>query len=428
MKIVFLTPGTGAWFCGACMRDNALANSLQAAGHGVSVLPMYLPHVLDEDAPASSCGAPMFFGGINVYLQQKHSIFRRTPDWFDKLLDHPALLRRVAERSHMTSAREQGEMTHAMLRVEESRFGKELEKLVSWLERESPDILCLSTALQAGLICELKHRLSIPILCFFQGEDGFLDSLPDPWRDACWSELAKRVRKADLLVSPSRSYADLMRARLGPQTPDITVLPNGINMDGHQPSRPKSGPPVIGYLARMCREKGLEVMVDAFIHLRNELRHPDARLHLAGAATSENRDLIDDLKSRIAAAGLAEDVSWSENISRAEKVEMLSGLSLFSVPAIHQEAFGLYVIEAMASGVPVVQPAAASFPEIMEKAGAGVLVAPGDPAALARAWHDLLHQPDELARMAKQSREAAEQFFDVRVMRDGFLALARDMI
>lgn len=428
MKIVFLTPGTGGWFCGACMRDNALAVSLQEAGHEVAVLPMYLPHVLDEDAPQSSCATPMFFGGINVYLQQKYSLFRRTPDWFDKLLDHPALLRRVAAKSHMTTAREQGEMTHVMLRVEESRLGKELEKLISWLERESPDILCLSTALQAGLIRELKHRLSIPVICFFQGEDGFLDSLPDPWRDDCWSELAKRVRKADALVSPSRSYADLMRTRLGPQTPDITVLPNGINLNGHAPTAAKSGPPVIGYLARLCREKGLEVMVNAFIHLRNELRHPDARLHLAGAATEENRELIDDLKSRLADAGLAELVSWKTNLTRAGKAEMLSGLSLFSVPAIHQEAFGLYVIEAMASGVPVVQPAAASFPEIIGGSGAGVLVPPGDPAELARAWYDLLLHPDELARMAAQGRAAAEKLFDVRVMRDGFLALARDLI
>jgi len=428
MRIVFLTPGTGGWYCGACMRDNALAKSLQAAGHGVSVLPMYLPHVLDEDPLEPACGTPMFFGGINVYLQQKYPLFRRTPVWIDKLLDHPDLLRGVARRSHMTSARDQGDMTLAMLRVEESNVGKELDKLTAWLERENPDILCLSTALQAGMIRSLKKRLDLGIVCFFQGEDSFLDSLPEPWRDDCWSELSMRIRDADAIVSPSRFYADLMESRLGPGAPPVTVISNGINLDGYAPVPSKSGPPVIGYLARMCREKGLEVMVEAFIHLRNELRHPDARLHLAGAATAENQFLIDELDSRLAAAGLAEHVSWRKNISRAEKAEMLSGLALFSVPAIYPEAFGLYVIEAMASGVPVVQPAAASFPEIIGKAGAGVLVPPGDPAALARAWNDLLQRPDERERMAEESRGAAEKFFDVRVMRDEFLALAREMI
>jgi glycosyltransferase involved in cell wall biosynthesis len=428
MKIVFLTPGTGGWYCGACMRDNALAKSLHAAGHEVSLLPMYLPLQLDEEVLETSSTAPVFFGGINVFLQQKFPIFRHTPAWFDKLLDHPGLLRGVARRSHMTSARDHGAMTLAMLRLEDGSLGKELEKLTEWLERESPDILCLSTALQAGMIRELKRRLGVKIICCFQGEDTFLDSLPEPYRDACWSELAIRVREADKLIAPSSFYAELMMKRLGPGKPDIVVLPNGINLDGYGPQIDKSGPPVIGYLARMCREKGLEIMVDAFIHLRKQIRHPDARLHLAGAATAENESLIEALKQRLAAAGLADHVSWQTNISRGEKAAMLSSLTLFSVPTIYPEAFGLYVIEAMASGVPVVQPAAASFPEIVEKAGAGVTVPPGNPVALAQAWHDILQQPDELRRMAEKSRQAAVKFFDVGMMRDDFLALARETI
>lgn len=428
MKIVFLTPGTGGWYCGACMRDNALAKSLHAAGHDVSLLPMYLPLQLDEEVLETSSAAPVFFGGINVYLQQKFPFFRHTPNWIDKLLDHPRLLRGIARRSHMTSAREHGAMTLAMLRLEESSLGKELEKLTDWLERENPDILCLSTALQAGMIRELKRRLGVKIICCFQGEDTFLDSLPEPYRDACWSELAVRVREADQLISPSSFYADLMMERLGPDGLRVSVLPNGINLDGYSPTPLKPGPPVIGYLARMCREKGLEIMVDAFIHLRTRLKHPDARLHLAGAATAENEPLIDSMKQRLAAHGLTEHVCWQTNVSREQKVAMLSSLALFSVPAIHPEAFGLYVIEAMASGVPVVQPATASFPEIVAKAGVGLTVRPGDPVALAQAWHDILRQPEELRRMAEESRQAAVKFFDVQVMRDGFLALARETI
>ncbi len=428
LRIVFLTPGTGGWYCGACMRDNALAKSLQAAGHDVSLLPMYLPLQLDEEVLAASAGAPVFFGGINVFLQQKFPFFRHTPRWIDKLLDRPGLLRGVARHSHMTSARDHGEMTLAMLRLEESSLGKELDKLTGWLEREKPDILCLSTALQAGMIRELKRRLGVKIICCFQGEDSFLDSLPDPFREACWSELALRVREADRLVSPGSFYAELMRERLGPEGLDISVLPNGINLDGYAPVPVKQGPPVIGYLARMSREKGLEIMVDAFIHLRRELAHPDARLHLAGSASAENQPLIAALGQRLAAAGLADQVSWSTNISREEKTALLGSLSLFSVPAIYPEAFGLYVVEALASGVPVVQPDAASFPGILSNSGAGVLVQPGDPVALARAWNDLLRQPDELRAMATKSRQTAEELYDIRVMRDGFLALAREIL
>ncbi|MEI6606067.1 MAG: glycosyltransferase family 4 protein, partial [Verrucomicrobiota bacterium] len=346
-----------------------------------------------------------------------------------------------------------------------------------------------STVLQAGLIRELKRRLGgVKVICCFQGEDSFLDGLPEPCRNECWRELALRVRDADALVSPSVFYADLMRQRLGPEDLTIHVLPNGIDLAGYAPQADKPGPPVIGFLARLCREKGLEVMVDAFIYLRTVLGYPDARLHLAGAATADNQPLIAALQLRLAAAGLTDQTCWQTNISRADKAAMLAGLSVFSVPAIYPEAFGLYMIEAMACGVPVVQPASASFPEIIARAGVGVLVTAwksgGSPAgksgvppvredsaarlsaheserldacrprqarspsstpgwksvvhdrqdacppaiALAQAWEELLRQPEKLREMATASRRAAVQFYDVNVMRDGFLALAGQVL
>ncbi len=438
LRIVFLTPGTGGWYCGACMRDNALAKALQAAGHAVSLLPMYLPLQLDEEVLVSSRPTPVFFGGINIFLQQKFGWFRHSPGWLDRVLNQPRLLCRVARHSHMTSARDHGELTLAMLRLEDSRFGKELDKLCAWLEQEPPDILCLSTALQAGMIRELKRRLGgVKVICCFQGEDTFLDGLPEPYRDACWLELASRVRDADALVSPSTFYAGLMQNRLGPHDLTIKVLPNGIDLAGYAPQPAKPGPPVIGFLARLCRDKGVEIMVDAFIHLRKVLGHPDARLHLAGAATADNQALIEVLRQRLAAAGLTDEVRWQPNLSREEKIAMLGGLTLFSVPATYPEAFGLYVIEAMASGVPVVQPATASFPEIVAHAGVGVLVPsrsagvpPASPDAgdLAQAWLELLRQPDKLREMAAASRLAAEECYGVNLLRDGFLALARQVL
>lgn len=409
------------------MRDNALAKSLHAAGHQVSLLPMYLPLQLDEDVLAQP-GNPIFFGGINVFLQQNFSLFRHTPRWFDKFLNNSNLLRSAAKRSHMTSAREHGEMALAMLRIEDSHFGKELDKLIDWLASEKPDLLCLGTALQAGMIRELKRRLGVRIICCFQGEDSFLDGLPEPFKTDCWKELRSRLAEADLLVAPSRFYADLMRRRLDAPDLRIEVMPNGIDLDGYRVSQPHSSPPVIGYLARMIREKGVHHLVQAFIHLRNRLKHPDARLHIAGAATAADFILIATLKQQLDAAGLSDQVTWSPNISREQKADMLASLTLFSVPAIYQEAFGLYLIEALACGVPVVQPDASSFPEIITASKAGILVPPADPIALATAWFELLQHPENLQIFRENGRHAAGQSYSVEAMRSRFLALAEPLV
>lgn len=426
MNFAFLTPGTGSYYCGACMRDNALAKSLLAAGHQVSLLPMYLPLQLDEEM-LSQAHNPIFFGGINVYLQQNLSLFRYTPRWLDHFLNHTGLLRSAAKRSHMTSARVHGEMAFDMLRIENSHFGKELNKLIDWLATDKPDILCLGTALQAGMIRQLKQRLGVKIICYFQGEDSFLDGLPEPFKTDCWAELRSRLADADLLVAPSQFYADLMRQRLDAPDLRIEIMPNGIDLEGYHTAKSAS-PPVIGYLARMIREKGLPELVAAFIHLRTTLKHPDARLHIAGAATAGDSQLIGELKQQLEAAGLSDQVIWSSNISREQKADMLSSLTLFSVPATYPEAFGLYVLEALASGVPVVQPRASSFPEIIEKSGGGVLVPPGDPITLATAWYELLARPEALQTFGEKGRAAAGQFYSVKAMRDRFLALAHPLV
>lgn len=421
MKIVFLTPGTGSYYCGACMRDNALARELQRAGDDVTIAPMYLPHLLDETAHAGADQVPVFFGGINVFLQQHSALFRRAPAWVDRVLNSTALLRWAARRSHMTSARTHGQMTLEMLQLESSLLDKELAKLLGWLELiAKPDVVCLSTALLAGFAGPLKKRLGAPVVTFFQGEDAFLDGLPEPFRTQCWTALAARLPDSDLVLAPSRFYADLMRARLGPAAGTAEVVPNGILLDGFSAGPPPPGPPAIGYLARLCREKGLEVLVDAFVLLARELGDTTTRLRIAGAVTAADKPLIAELQRRLAAAGLAARVDWNPNLSREQKIEFLRSLTLFSVPAIYAEAFGLYVIEAMACGLPVVQPAAAAFPEIIATTGGGIGVPPRDAAALARTWRQLLGDPARRASLGRAARAGVEQHFTARIMGERF--------
>lgn len=429
MKIVFLSPGTGSYYCGACMRDNALARELHRSGHEVTIAPMYLPLTLDETALEGLNKVPVFFGGINVYLQQKLSFFRKTPRLFDRLLNSSGLLRWAARHSHMTSAREHGEMTLAMLNVGKSALRKELDKLLDWLEQMGkPDVVCLSTALLAGLAPELKRRLGAPVVVFFQGEDTFLDSLPQPYRQQCWLSLVRQLPAADMLISPSGAYAEFMRERLGLERGRIEVLHNGISLEGYAPAAQPPAVPTIGYLARMTREKGVYILLEAFFALALEKGDHVTRLRIAGAATAGDEPFIREMKRRVANVKLESRVDWLPNLTREEKIAFLRGLTLFSVPVTYPEAFGLYVVEAMACGVPVVQPASSSFPEIIAATGGGVCVRPRHPDAFKDAWLELLADPARRAELGRAGRLGVEKRFTSRTMAAQFDLLVSRLV
>jgi glycosyltransferase involved in cell wall biosynthesis len=262
---------------------------------------------------------------------------------------------------------------------------------------------------------------------FFQGEDSFLDGLPEPFRTRCWTALGARLRDSDLVLSPSRFYADFMARRLGAIGTPVEIVPNGIHLEGYAPAAPTT-PPAIGYLARMNREKGLEVLVDAFLALARDLGDRSTRLRIAGAATAGDQPLITSLQKKISAAGLGDRVEWSPNLTREQKVAFLRGLTVFSVPATYEEAFGLYVIEAMACALPVVQPASAAFPELLAAAGSGVTVPPRDPSALARAWRDLLADPARRQALGDSARAGVQRHFSAAAMAASFRRVVSDRV
>ena len=425
MKVTFLTAGTGSYHCGACMRDNTLVAALHRDGHEVALLPMYLPMQLDEESPPRVGKAPIFFGGINVYLQNRFSFFRHTPRWFDALLNGAGLLRKAASRSHMTSPREQGEMCLSMLQLEDSGLTKELEKLIEWLAvHEQPECIALSTALFAGMTRELKRHLGdIPVIAFFQGEDTFLDSLPEPYRTGCWEEMQERLPECEMLIAPSRFYAGVMAKRLKLPLDKIEVLPNGINLEGYG-RRPSDEPAAIGFLSRMSHDKGLGDMVDAYLLFQEIGNFPSCRLKIAGSCPLGDEPFVEKQKQKIENAGLSHLVDWEPNVTREEKARFLGGLTIFSAPMRYAEAFGLCLIEAMASGVPVVNPGGSTFEEIALVTGGGKTVPPGNPRLLACAWNELLADPEEAAAMGERGRRGVEQHYSVEVMKEGFLKLA----
>ena len=429
MNIVQITPGAGAMYCGLCIRDNALVGQLRKMGHEVTMVPLYLPFTLDQ--PDESANTPVFFGGINVYLEQKSSLFRRAPKFFHDLLASRPLLKWAAGKAAArTRPEELGELTLSMLRGEDGNQARELDELIGWLKTQPrADVICLSTVLLLGMARRLKSELKVPIVCMLQGEDVFLDGLPEPQRAKCWQALRDRAAEIDLFVGTSRYFADLMAERLQIQPEKTRVLYNGINLEGYeQTDRRNDSAPILGYFARMCRDKGLDTLVEAYILLREGGRLPNLRLHIGGSCGPGDESFVNSVRDRLKSKNVLDQVAFMPNPNRTAKLDFLRSLSVFSVPARYGEAFGLYVIEALAAGVPVVLPRLGAFPEIVEATGGGELCEPGDAKLLADAIERLLLDRDRLRVLGENGRREVFEKFSAEAMARGSLEIYKEAI
>ena len=379
-------------YCGSCMRDNAIVAALRKLGHDALLIPLYTPLLTDE--PDNSMNR-IFFGGLNVYLQQKSPLFRMTPEWFERRLDNPDFIRFATGFSIKTQPEMLGGLMISMLKGEEGNQHKELEKLIVWLKKHSKaEVLCISNALLTGMARRLKAELKIPIICTLQGEDFFLDGLLENHRVEAWNLLRECVQSVDGFIAVSQYYADTMQKRLGIPSNKIHVVLNGIETQGYSARPPAAGEgapaPRIGFLARMAPEKGLLTLIEAFKLLRQRGKIPGVELHVAGSMTPADRAFFDIVQSVVKRDGLSAHVKFLPNLLREDKVAFLQSLSVLSVPATYGESFGLYLLEALACGVPFVQPDHGPFPEILAATGGGVLCKPNDPLDLAEKLEELL--------------------------------------
>lgn len=410
-------------FCGNCLRDNALVAELRKRGADVTMLPLYLPLTLDtKDESAAS---PVFFGGISVYLEQLAPFFGKAPRFVRNLLASRGLLKLAAGGAAATKPEDLGELTLSMARGEDGRQAQELEDLVNWLRTQpKPDIIILSNVMLAGL----AHRLSefAPVVCTLQGEDFFLDSLSSPHKERVWEELARRCNDISLFIAPSQYFADHMQPRLRLPSEKLRVLWNGIDLDGYAPANAAPSDPTVGYFARICREKGAHTFVEAFIALAKSGAVPDARMKMGGSLGKSDEPLLNDLKTQLNRAGLEGRYEIQPNVTREEKIQFLQSCSIFSVPALYGEGFGLYLLEAWACALPVVQPEHGSFPELIAATDAGLIVEAGKAEALAVGWANLLNNPTRAADLGQLGLKAVRDRFNVERMTTDFLSIAAE--
>lgn len=414
MRIIQLTPGSGDnFYCENCLRDLALVRAMQRAGQDMLMVPMYLP--IELEAAPIAADTPLFFGGLNVYLQQKIPLFRKTPRWVDRLFDSKGLLRKIGKLSGMTRSKDLGETTISMLQGRDGKQLKELDRLMDWLAGmdPKPEVIVVSNILLAGLAPALKERLGVPVVCLLQDEEGFLDTLPSPYKEQGWDLVRKNAEAFTAFVSVSEYYRSVMLDRLGLKPERIVTIPMGLDPQGYMPAADLPEAPTVGFLSRMCKDHGLDIVINAVHILRRDERLSRTRLRITGGKSSADTPFLKRMRARIDSLKLADAVEFIEDYSDTQRKEFLRSLSVMTVPSRVPLAYGLFAMEACACGIPFAAPKLGVFDEILAHTQSGVLYEPNDPVKLAEALRGLLLEPGAARTLGQKGREAIEGVYSI---------------
>ena len=207
----------------------------------------------------------------------------------------------------------------------------------------------------------------------------------------------------------------------------MAVVPLGINLSGYDRRKTRDDTFRVGYFARVAPEKGLHLLADAYVQLRRRTTSTKARLEAAGYLSPARAPYLDGVKRSLKKAGLAEEFTYRGALDRDGKLAFLRSLDAFSVPATYDEPKGVFLLEAMASGVPVVQPRRGAFTEIVEKTGGGLLVAPDAATALADGLLQLVENRGIARDLGEQGRGGVREHYSIARSADRLLEVYEEL-
>jgi glycosyltransferase involved in cell wall biosynthesis len=426
MRIAHITAGAGQMYCGSCLRDNTLAASLLDAGHEMTLIPTYTP-ARSEGRDVSL--ERIYMGGINVFLQEHVPFFRTLPRALTRWLDSPAVLRLATRGGVSVDPHELGRLTVSMLRGADGAQRGPVMELVEFLaDGVAPEIVGLPNSLLIALAPAIKRRLDVPIVCTLQGEDGFLDSLGESYRAESIRLIREHAASVDAFVAVSDFCAGSMSAYLGIDRDRIHVVPVGVDVRGHDQAQLDADPFTIGYLARVAPEKGLHVLCEAYRRLRTIRGHAHSRLVVAGYLAPEHQAYFDDIQSKMTSWGLAGEFEYLGAPDRDGKLAFLRRLSVLSVPATRPNQKGQFLLEAMASGVPVVQPNDGVFTEVIERTGGGIVVEPGDVDSLVRGLLGMWDDSGRRSQLGAAAFDGVRRHYGIPQMLDRVMAVYHPLV
>lgn len=422
MNIVHIIPGSGgSFYCGNCLRDSKLFDAIRAEGHDAVKIPMYLP-LFAHDMAGNKI--PVFYGAISIYLKQQFAFFRNAPEWLDKLLNSKPMLQFAAHMANSTRASGLEEMTISMLMGEEGMQKDELEKMVHWLETHlKPDVIHISNALLLGLAHQLKQRLQIPLVCSLQDEDVWVNHMHPEVAEKVWGLMREKAADVDMFIAVSRYYTSFMKEKM--QLPDnkITTMHLGVDPVDYQFINAIEKQRFIGYLSRLCYDNGLDILIDAFILIRQNKDFADVRLLLTGGQTADDKAFIKIQKKKLRQANLISSVEFIDDFDSKQRNEFFNKVMLLSVPVRNGEAFGIYLTEAMAAGIPVVQPALGAFPEIIAQSGGGITYQQNTPEKLAEALKKLMNDKSMISQLSLQAQKGTQEAFNIHAVAKKMISL-----
>jgi glycosyltransferase involved in cell wall biosynthesis len=212
---------------------------------------------------------------------------------------------------------------------------------------------------------------------------------------------------------------------LGIPADRMAVVPLGIDMAGYESRQPVAAATEefrVGYFARIAPEKGLHVLADAYVRFRRRIGRGCVRLEVAGDMGAAHKAYLDDVRRTLDKLGLSGEFSYRGALDRDGKLAFLRALDVLSVPTTYDEPKGMFLLEAMASGVPVVQPRRGAFIEIIEKTGGGLLVEPDEPDSLAEGLYQLWQNRPMAASLGERAFHGVRAHYTVAQSADRLLA------
>ena len=287
---------------------------------------------------------------------------------------------------------------------------------VRLLRHWKPEVMLAFFGAPAGVVALLVHQIhKIPYIVSLRGGDvpGFR-----PYDFALYHRMI-----APLLRLVWRNAADVVANSNGlralaihfePNTP-ILVIPNGIDLQRFKPGKREWLPPRLLFVGRIVYQKGLDLLFSAL----GELRHLPWELWLAGDGAQ--REHLTNLAKRLEIAERGHFLGWQ---SKEGLTHLYRQANLFIFPSRH-EGMPNAVLEAMASGLPVVASRIAGNEELVIPGETGLLVEPGDVTSLRNALRDLIPDAKRREEMGIQARRRVEKFYDWQSVSDQYLELMK---